>query len=298
MLYHYTSFEAFKSILRDAESTAQMCFWATRYDCFADTDEFKLGIETTRRLLPEVEKELQPDRRIAELFNWNEIKGNINIPCPYVVSFSSRPDNDYMWGHYAGNDGVVMAVDDSQNVEVYDVPVVSLASCVYVDDNSEAQLAEKLRVEYSNIAYKFLGGPKKEMAMKWLQNYPQSFVKLIAMGLLSLMVPRVKGAKNYKKEEETRLIISMPKREYYKLIEEYDGHDDLLESMGISPLKLKHCIENELLRKREDGTEVYYREIHLPIRVLKGVYVRSEKRKEMVESFMSDMGMSIEVVQM
>ena len=63
MLYHYTSFDALKNILRYAKSQEQMCFWATRYDCFADTDEFKLGVETIRRLLPEMEKELQPDRQ-------------------------------------------------------------------------------------------------------------------------------------------------------------------------------------------------------------------------------------------
>ena len=55
MLYHYTSFDALKNILRYAKSQEQMCFWATRYDCFADTDEFKLGVETIRRLLPEME---------------------------------------------------------------------------------------------------------------------------------------------------------------------------------------------------------------------------------------------------
>lgn len=76
MLYHYTSFDALKNILRYAKSQEQMCFWATRYDCFADTDEFKLGVETIRRLLPEMEKELQPDRQIAPLFDWNEIKDN------------------------------------------------------------------------------------------------------------------------------------------------------------------------------------------------------------------------------
>ena len=79
MLYHYTSFDALKNILRYAKSQEQMCFWATRYDCFADTDEFKLGVETIRRLLPEMEKELQPDRQIAPLFDWNEIKDNKNL---------------------------------------------------------------------------------------------------------------------------------------------------------------------------------------------------------------------------
>ena len=126
MLYHYTSFDALKNILRYAKSQEQMCFWATRYDCFADTDEFKLGVETIRRLLPEMEKELQPDRQIAPLFDWNEIKDNKNLPYPYIVSFTSRTDNDYMWKKYAKTDGVVMAIDDTQYVPVPDAPMIIL----------------------------------------------------------------------------------------------------------------------------------------------------------------------------
>lgn len=48
-----------------------------------------------------MEKELQPDRQIAPLFDWNEIKDNKNLPYPYIVSFTSRTDNDYMWKKYA-----------------------------------------------------------------------------------------------------------------------------------------------------------------------------------------------------
>lgn len=47
--------------------------------------------------MPEVEKDMQPDRRIAPMFDWEQIKDNKNLPYPYVVSFSARPDNEYMW---------------------------------------------------------------------------------------------------------------------------------------------------------------------------------------------------------
>ena len=62
-----------------------MCFWAIRYDCFVNHEEFKLGVETIRRLLPVVEKSLQLDRRIAHLIVWNMIKDNLNMPYPYIV---------------------------------------------------------------------------------------------------------------------------------------------------------------------------------------------------------------------
>ena len=111
-----------------------------------------------------MEKELQPDRQIAPLFDWNEIKDNKNLPYPYIVSFTSRTDNDYMWKKYAKTDGVVMAIDD--------------------------KLVDMLHEEYANIGYGLLGGPQKNMAFRLLKGYPQFFVKLIAIGLLSLAAPR------------------------------------------------------------------------------------------------------------
>ena len=170
MLYHYTTIPAMRSILRDAGAKGQMCFWATRYDCFADMEEFKLGVETIRRLLPEVEKDMPEDRRITPMFDWNEIKDNINLPYPYVVSFSSQPDNDYMWHEYAKEDGVVLEIDDTVSVEVPDAPLLRLASCLYVDANSDDKLTEMLRQEYTEVCYRFLGGPHKEQAFTWLKD--------------------------------------------------------------------------------------------------------------------------------
>lgn len=90
MLYHYTSIDAFKSILKNAKAQMQMCFWATRYDCFADKEEFKLGIETIKRLLPQVEKDLPSDRQIAFSFDWDKIRENENLP--FLILFHSLHD--------------------------------------------------------------------------------------------------------------------------------------------------------------------------------------------------------------
>lgn len=110
MLYHYTIIPAMRSILRDAGNRGRMCFWATRYDCFADKKEYRLGVEIIRRLLPEIEKELQEDRRVAQDFDWKLIEGNENLSYPYIVSFTARPDNEYMWNEYAKDDGVAREV--------------------------------------------------------------------------------------------------------------------------------------------------------------------------------------------
>ena len=256
MLYHYTSFDALKNILRYAKSQEQMCFWATRYDCFADTDEFKLGVETIRRLLPEMEKELQPDRQIAPLFDWNEIKDNKNLPYPYIVSFTSRTDNDYMWKKYAKTDGVVMAIDDTQYVPVPDAPMIRLVSCIYTDDKSDDKLVDMLHKEYTNIGYGLL---ERSAQRIWLSDYSRAilkfFVKLIAMGLLSLAAPRIKGAKDYWMEEETRAIIPIPVSDYQSLIKGYG--DEMIKLGPSSSYEISKIVANEYVRQRDDGSTEY-----------------------------------------
>ena len=112
MLYHYTSVQALEGILRESPSEKGLCFWASRYDCFGDKEEYKTGIETIKALLPKIENRLQPDRRVASSFDWNSIKENIMLPMPYVISLTKRCDNDHMWENYADHGhGVVLELD-------------------------------------------------------------------------------------------------------------------------------------------------------------------------------------------
>ena len=71
----FNSFDSLKGICRASSTDEGLCFWATRFDCFGDREEYKLGISVIKRLLPELEKRLQPDRRIASSFEWDEIIG-------------------------------------------------------------------------------------------------------------------------------------------------------------------------------------------------------------------------------
>ena len=68
--------DVYTGSLKDARTQRRMCFWATRYDCFADKEELKLGVETIKRLLPQVEKSLLSDRQIASSFDLGKIRGN------------------------------------------------------------------------------------------------------------------------------------------------------------------------------------------------------------------------------
>lgn len=292
MLYHYTTIPALKSILRDAETRGQICFWATRYDCFADEEEFKLGVETIRKLLHEVERDMPADRRIAPMFDWNEIKDSKNLPYPYVVSFTSRPDNDFMWREYATMDGVVLEIDDTVKVKVPDAPMLRLASCIYADGNTDEQVTEMLRQEYTEVGYRILADPQKELVFALLKDYPQLFVKLIASGILFVTAPRIKSAKDYWMEEETRAIIPIPVPSYNTLI---DGYDETISKLGLDPAELRTWVDNEHRRERDDGSVVFYREMHLPIFLLKGVYVKTEATREDVGRFLAALGLDVPV---
>lgn len=242
------------------------------------------------RLMPKVEKDMQPDQKIASMFEWNQIKDNKNLPYPYVVSFSSRPDNEYMWDEYAQKDGVVMEIDNTKNVIVPDIPILRLASCVYADSDSEDKLIEMLRQEYNEVGKRFIRGPQKEMALTILNNDPQQFVKFIAVGMLFMTAPRIKKAADYWMEEETRAIIPLPIPDYNILIE---GKEDIVTKFGLNPIMLRTIVANEKFRRRIDGTTVFYREMHLPIHLLKAVYVKSSETKAAVESFISNKGLAV-----
>lgn len=63
------------------------------------------------------------------------------------------------------------------------------------------------------------------LAFAQLKDYSQLFVKLIATGLLFVTAPRIKGAKNFWMEEETRAITPIPVPCYNALIE---GNDETI----------------------------------------------------------------------
>lgn len=104
------------------------------------------------------------------------------------------------------------------------------------------KLVDMLHEEYANIGYGLLGGPQKNMAFRLLKGYPQFFVKLIAIGLLSLAAPRIKGAKDYWMEEETRAIIPIPVSDYQSLIK---GYGDEMIKLGLSPAEISKIVANE-----------------------------------------------------
>lgn len=280
MLYHYTTLSAMTSILRDAKTKGQMCFWATRYDCFADEKEYRLGVKTIRRLLPEIEKELQEDRRVAQDFDWKLIEGNLNLPYPFIVSFTARPDNEYMWNKYAKDDGVVLEIDDSIFVPNKEMTMVMSKPCLYAGLLSDGELTREIQNEYTFGGLAMLKGPMSKDAFELLGKHPQAFVRLIATYLLAFVATRIKG-KDYSKEEETRVIIQSQLPEITEFVK--DNRDIIQNGLHLDPDGLMQAMLQQRTRQRGDKV-IFYRDFYMPVDLLRAVYTKAE-HYEQVRTF-------------
>lgn len=238
-----------------------------------------MGVETIRRLLPMVEQGLPEDRQVAKDFDWKLIEGNVNLPYPYIVSLSARPDNEYMWSKYAKKDGVVLEVDDSVFVPNQELTMMMLKPCLYAGLLSYEELTKQIMDEYTNGGLALLKGPMGKDAFELLEKQPQVFVRLIAMYLLTFVATRVKD-KEYYKEEETRVIIQSQRSEIAQLVKA--NRDIIQNALHLDPDALEQAMQQEKMRQRVDKT-IFYRDCHISIKMLRAVYVRPEYQGQVKE---------------
>ena len=289
--YHYTSLDALKGILGERPLENQgLCFWATRYDCFTDEDEYLFGIDTLKKLLPVFEDKhnIPKDRRIAEAFDKDVIQGNINLPYPYIISLSARNDNAYMWENYANHkQGVVLALNIAPLYgKSNDATLYRIEKCLYEHIATEKDLLQEIYNTYTGGGLAMVQSGQQN-ALYILSEYPQIFTKLIALYLLAFFAPRMKR-NQFEKEEETRIILSAPPQEYAAL----KGIDDVKEAFKKSNMDfdiesvLKE-IQNE--KVRPDNGKIY-REAFMPISFLNKIYVLDDEVKKKAEKVLTDRG--------
>lgn len=238
-----------------------------------------MGVETIRRLLPMVEQGLPEYRQVAKDFDWKLIEGNVNLPYPYIVSLSARPDNEYMWSKYAKTDGVVLEVDDSVFVPNQELTMMMSKPCLYTGLLSDKELTKCIQNEYTYGGLALLKGPMGKDAFELLEKQPQVFVRLIAMYLLTFVATRVKD-KEYHKEEETRVIIQSQRSEIAQLVKA--NRDIIQNALHLDPDALEQAMQQEKMRQRGDKT-IFYRDCNIPIKMLRAVYVRPEYQGQVKE---------------
>lgn len=278
--YHYTSLNAFSSILQDNPTKSkEICFWATRYDCFRDKAEYKHGIAKMYSVLNdfEVHSGLQDDRRIAQFFNPTEVERALGLPVPYVISISARKDNEYMWENYADKGrGVVMELEFNNLKGFYEAALYSIESCIYDSEITTDDLYQLVKDKYFEMAGIMLES-NKELAITLLRDNPSAFVRFIAMYLLAFVAPRFKKD-DYIDEEETRIIISSPMKEYNSLLDKVQC-PAVLETMVTEVRKFVDCE-----KQRQDNNH-FFREIFMPLSVLKRIYVKKVSKNWRLKIF-------------
>lgn len=293
--YHYTSLDALRGIIRSSENNVKgLCFWATRYDCFVDKEEYLLGVDFTRKYLSIMEDEydLKQDRRIAAFFRRETIENNINLPNPYVISVTARNDNAYMWENYADHEnGAVLEIDFPQTRGIYDTAIIyKLEKCIYEDTIGDAELIRIVYEAYTDGGFALLQG-NKELFLGLLQKYPQLFVRFIAMYVLYFFAPRIKR-NFFKQEEEFRMILSAPVPAYTEFIHANAPLIDALTSALNMVLKSGDIVSpllKEKMRTRDDR-HIYYREFFLPESALTRIFVRNFHAQSAVEALLDRKG--------
>lgn len=312
MLYHYTSFDALgKILLEKPEKGKEICFRATRYECFEDQSEFRYGIDRTQELMDEIEKgefvqkyKLSPDYFIAQHFESNIILSNDNIPKPFVISFTDSPTSKKMWHEYGHDgDGVVMGFNfDTKSIEqtmkAGGQSIARLDKCQYYTPKHHEEIKELLTKCYFEGAYQIL-----RMAPP-----PIISMQFIWANILCSFCARIKDGKKYKEERETRIILNIPGNEWVSSLKR------MANILRMSPLSLYDSLrrqfnQNDTIPERMEETleyiqniksyykadkKIFFKDFFLPIETLACLWVK-KRDVDTVQALLIERGYSIPV---
>lgn len=118
LLYHYTSADAFVSMLNHAKanSSKELAFWASNVYYMNDTKEMTIVFEELERVLPKIEEVLGiTENAFSKIDFLRYIENNKVIEViknffyerifreVYVISFSDQRDTLPMWSLYGSN---------------------------------------------------------------------------------------------------------------------------------------------------------------------------------------------------
>lgn len=98
LVYHYTSLDALLGII--GNTPHKLTFWGSRYDCMNDPQDYLFA---SKIVLPKFLESLEKREDISDALNEN------NDFFPYIVSFSEKRDDEFMWKHY--NADVCLEID-------------------------------------------------------------------------------------------------------------------------------------------------------------------------------------------
>ena len=181
-----------------------------------------------------------------------------------------------------------MEIDIPQkNYEFREPILYDLEKCIYVESTTDKILQKLVDSSYVDTAWMFLSRGK-ENAIALLKSYPQIFVQFIGVYMLAFFAPRIKRKKFYK-EEETRIILSIPPQEYAHFVYSNLG---LLQNMfknlqsNLDVKNIASTIMQEKSRLRANNTACYYRDFYLPKESLLRILTLSNESKIQAENIL------------
>lgn len=226
-VYHYTSYRALLSMVNDQKG--KIIFWASRYDCMNDPTDCMFARGTVMRTITkywckEHEKE--------------DIRDYTTDAFPYVISFSGKGDDKFMWKHYGSQVCLVLNSNVIKN-NVDSKTGLNLArwgKCYYVEDGDDIQ--EVMNASYA--IYRFMDKSNDD-----LMNFQEtcSFIKRAA----------------YQRESEWRLVLN----DYNAMF--FHSANDVKEEEYSDP--------NTKFRCSDKGEIIPYKEFPLPGDSLLGIIV-------------------------
>lgn len=294
-LYHYTNINALRGILqKDAPLNQELCFWATRFDCFEDKEEFRYGIEYTRKHLMEWEEQNNIMNRIGQEIDADKIIASPIVPKPYIISMSMSATTDKMWEEYAAeNKGVVLDLNfDNESLNIISSTnmqgEIKGMNCLYDCPKVENLLKTELIETYNMCSKRIYDIGIKDTI---------TFNLLLISGLLYFFCPQIKR-KEYDCENEYRLVWSVLSQDWYNVVSTYlkeFGHtiEQFIQSLNTcfpaigmpqSDKEMKQHINKEKVRDKN----VFYREIFMPKSVLKSILVKDKNTYDEVIRVLSD----------
>lgn len=294
LLYHYTNFDVLESILKyESIKNKEICFWASRYDCFKDGEEFKYGLAWIKSALLDYENSLgrSKEDQIADWFEPSTVLANPSIPKPFVVSLTCIPNDEYMWQNYtkSPDEGIVLELnlnDEVRNIATVDNKqfFLSLYNCLY--DMPKLKVWNLINFKYWYFVYAGNIG----------NSVPEFFRSFHALALLMFFCPRIKQA-DYNKENETRLILGVPDLEWCNIFASKSEELGLTKEQIINELKRVVGITTIGIDVKDIEQYVsdihqnpvnnkWYKELFLPKMALRGIYVRNENLIERIEKIL------------
>lgn len=141
-LFHYTNINALQGIVQEDG----LHFWASRYDCMNDSEEYKWVYEPLKA-------------EIAEEQGWPKDRvNNLYEKFPYIISFSEKEDSRSMWTNYGDKgDGVCLVLNKQQIVakakrdlkEEWDIAM----PVSYAFETTKMEILANVVEEYRNQGY-------------------------------------------------------------------------------------------------------------------------------------------------